>query len=63
MAGLPQTLWRPASGNGEAVVTGIGFVVDTQGTFLVDTAGVFIVDTGTDFQQIPQTVWSASDGS
>lgn len=58
----PQTVWRPANGNGAPTTTAVAMIVDTLGAFLVDTTGAFVVDTGTDFKLHPLTAWSQNDG-
>lgn len=57
----PQTIWAPSNGNGEAVVTGLHFIVDPTGVFLVDELGYDVVDTGTNILINQQSVWVRND--
>jgi hypothetical protein len=58
---VPVTTWRPTSGNGEYVGSGVDYIVDQLGVFLIDPIGVFIVSPTTTFVPVPATTWSEDD--
>lgn len=61
---VAQTIWNPGGQNeGEYSIGTAVAIVDPSAVALVDPSAVAVIDTGITYTSIPNTVWSASDGS
>lgn len=59
--GLPATIWRPTSGNGEMGIAGDDSITTISGLLLTTLSSRQLITLTSTYTPLPATVWTEND--